>query len=270
MKKTKFVLSIISVCFAIAIMAFGVFAATQVTYTVTGKVSYTVTDAYVKITTKVYKFGGTTGVTTEKTDEANVAALGAIADIFKVTDGQEGQLEATVKQIDGKDTTNVTLTNYTEIVHGDNPVYNGYYYNTLVTAETDPYDMSQIAQAERKVYELIQNLRTDLGEFALTSSDAKAVVVVVNVENLGQNNLSVAWGDLLFLNGDDENVDANWTTAAPANLVTYKKANQTLDGKGTANAHTNVNMVLAFTMKDVKASVTAKDFKCNLTIANAQ
>ena len=51
MKLTKLFFSIASVCFSIAIMLFGVLAATQVTYTVTGRVSYEVADTFVLITT---------------------------------------------------------------------------------------------------------------------------------------------------------------------------------------------------------------------------
>lgn len=54
MKKLKVCLSIATVCLAIAVFCFGVIAATQVTYTIGGSVSYVVTDAFVDIKTRVY------------------------------------------------------------------------------------------------------------------------------------------------------------------------------------------------------------------------
>lgn len=54
MKKLKISLSIVAICLSIAVFCFGVFAATQVTYSIGGTVSYTVTDALVEIKTRVY------------------------------------------------------------------------------------------------------------------------------------------------------------------------------------------------------------------------
>ena len=47
MKKSKLILSVMSLCFAMAMLTYGIFAATSVSYSIRGKVSYTVTDAYV-------------------------------------------------------------------------------------------------------------------------------------------------------------------------------------------------------------------------------
>ena len=55
MKKSKLLLSIISLCFSLAVLTFGVFAANQVNYTISGNISYAVTDAYVQITTRMYR-----------------------------------------------------------------------------------------------------------------------------------------------------------------------------------------------------------------------
>ena len=55
MKKSKLFLSLMSLCFALAVLCFGVYAANQVNYTLSGSVSYEVSDAYVTVTTRVYK-----------------------------------------------------------------------------------------------------------------------------------------------------------------------------------------------------------------------
>ena len=55
MKKLKLLMSISTLCLAIMVLCFGVFSATNITYTMGGTVSYEVEDVYCKITTKVYK-----------------------------------------------------------------------------------------------------------------------------------------------------------------------------------------------------------------------
>ena len=54
MKKSKILISIMSLCFALATLTFGVFAANSATYTLSGIMSYVVTDAFVKVETKIY------------------------------------------------------------------------------------------------------------------------------------------------------------------------------------------------------------------------
>lgn len=55
MKKLKLSLSIASLCLCFAVLCFGVFSATNVSYNIGGSISYEVNDAFVKINTKVYK-----------------------------------------------------------------------------------------------------------------------------------------------------------------------------------------------------------------------
>ena len=53
-RKSKLFFSLVSLCFSIAILCFGVYSALSVSYSVSGSVSYEVTDAFVEITTNVY------------------------------------------------------------------------------------------------------------------------------------------------------------------------------------------------------------------------
>lgn len=55
MKKFKLAMSLATMCFALAVLCFGVFSAMQVNYNIGGTISYEVTDAFVKVNTKVYK-----------------------------------------------------------------------------------------------------------------------------------------------------------------------------------------------------------------------
>ena len=54
MKKTKLFMTIASMCFAIAVLVFGVFASRQVTYQINGTITYEVKDCYILVETKLY------------------------------------------------------------------------------------------------------------------------------------------------------------------------------------------------------------------------
>ena len=54
MKKTKLFLSIASLCISLAVLCFGVFAATKAEYSISGKMTYEVVDAYIEVDTTVY------------------------------------------------------------------------------------------------------------------------------------------------------------------------------------------------------------------------
>lgn len=54
MKKMKLLMSLSMLCLSIAMLCFGVFAASSVTYTISGTISYTVNDVFCKITCNLY------------------------------------------------------------------------------------------------------------------------------------------------------------------------------------------------------------------------
>ena len=54
-KKSKLFFSLVSLCFSLAILVFGVYSAMSVSYTVSGNVSYTINDVFVNISTKLYR-----------------------------------------------------------------------------------------------------------------------------------------------------------------------------------------------------------------------
>ena len=53
-KKVKLFTTIASLCLAVALMAFGVYAATSVSFTISSKVSFTVSDVFVNVTGEAY------------------------------------------------------------------------------------------------------------------------------------------------------------------------------------------------------------------------
>ena len=54
MKKLKLVMSIATMCLALAVLCFGVFSATNITYTIGGSISYEVNDVFATVETDVY------------------------------------------------------------------------------------------------------------------------------------------------------------------------------------------------------------------------
>ena len=111
MKKVKLFATIASLCLAIAVLCFGVFSATQITYTIGGTISYDVTDVFAKIETKVFKNTKDTGVlsSSELNEKATAiendtsssfsaieTAYGTATQSFvydSVTDGENGKAE---------------------------------------------------------------------------------------------------------------------------------------------------------------------------------
>lgn len=98
MKKLKMCLSVAIVCLAIAVFCFGVIAATNVTYTIGGSVSYVVTDAFVDIKTRVYtskekatsdtKLLAKSNYLTSTTYITNALENGTLAEVEKYSDGR--------------------------------------------------------------------------------------------------------------------------------------------------------------------------------------
>ncbi len=98
MKKLKICLSVATVCLAIAVFCFGVIAATNVTYTIGGSVSYVVTDAFVDIKTRVYtskekatsdtKLLAKSNYLTSTTYITNALENGTLTEVEKYSDGR--------------------------------------------------------------------------------------------------------------------------------------------------------------------------------------
>ena len=75
-KKVKLFTTIASLCLAVALMAFGVYAATKVTYNVSGTVKYEMKDVLASVTTEVSKASITTQLAKQGTSYALVDVEG--------------------------------------------------------------------------------------------------------------------------------------------------------------------------------------------------
>ena len=73
-KKIKLIISLVSFCFCIAVLCFGVFSAIQVEYKTTGSIKYKVEDVFTKIETQIYH-STSTELTTEKQLRENIVTF---------------------------------------------------------------------------------------------------------------------------------------------------------------------------------------------------
>ena len=63
-KRSKLFFSLVSLCFALAVLCFGVYSATSVNYSLSGSINYEVDDVFVNIGTKLYR--STSSITTDE------------------------------------------------------------------------------------------------------------------------------------------------------------------------------------------------------------
>ena len=188
MKLTKLFFSIASVCFSIAIMLFGVLAATQVTYTVTGRVSYEVADTFVLITTKVYKFGG----------EGATAPVNNSDLAIRLNTDLNGK---TLTQID---TFVAASTNNYSVLYDDEE------HETSITRQYNTYDDEGDSDGGITKNAQTGYLQSDI-DLRLNTSDKKMVIVVISIKNLSDAALdfSVANNQITYANGTKTSADAS-------------------------------------------------------------
>lgn len=100
MKKFKLLASIASMCLAIAVLCFGVFAAPSVTYQISGTISYDVSDVFVNVKTTVYSYANNLSQKDLETYAGAIAAKNAVA--ATQTDVTVGSGKATFTYVAGK------------------------------------------------------------------------------------------------------------------------------------------------------------------------
>lgn len=123
-KRAKIITTVASLCLAVALMAFGVYAATQVTLSITSEVSFTVTDVFVTIDGQAYlsdvpqedpafqyvSYNEVSGVKTAKSSgQANQAETWEFADIAFKANQTEVKYVIRVTNDHGTDSVTVSL-----------------------------------------------------------------------------------------------------------------------------------------------------------------
>ena len=120
MKKLKLLLSISIMCLSIAVLCFGVFSALSVSYTISGTISYTVNDAFVKVSTVVYKGENRYTTNSELETLANALAGGT----QNLSDNKfTADTEYTIAEYDSSDGQNFSLENVKLTLSSTNPSY---------------------------------------------------------------------------------------------------------------------------------------------------
>ena len=225
MKKSKLFLSLMSLCFSLAVLCFGVYAAQQVDYQISGNISYDVSDAYVDMHTMVYTFDG--DMPTSRKD------LKALADLFP--DETEYTSFASIASLN--DLTQVGTSAYNSV-------------NGAVSGAT--LDGSDV---------LMSGLSLDLD-----TDDNKAYVIVVNIKNLGDNDIYARLSDAQFyakVGNDYSQTPMTSDAVVASNLMRYQKG-----GKSVIEKNDVVNLVYVFGIEDMTIQIADMKFEYTFEIKN--
>ena len=173
MKKTKLLLSLAMMCLSIAVLCFGVLAATSVTYSISGTISYEVKDVFVKINTSVYAIA-------EQQDKATV---------ITTVKAMESVSQASSLTINSK-----TYTRTQEMVEYDSS--NATTDPATHTAQTSESEGVKIVYGGDKGYYTyyivinIQNLSSSKAVDAIITDNTTAELNSIKTTNLYQNNIA--------------------------------------------------------------------------------
>ena len=227
MKKSKLFLSIMAFCFSLAVLCFGVYAAGQVDYTIGGNISYVVSDAYVEITTKVYKSDAHPN---NKQDLAVVAKY--LAEHDSLSDNTLHLSKTTDTTLN---TLNDTLTDpYTPL--GNSPLA----INFGSTFKQNPSDETSYNLRSVYVVATIENLSSDVNVYAVPE-------VLMHPTEMAVANRT----------------EANAVDPASYNIVEYMSEGYSVIDSGSANKKT---IILAYTISELTSNITSVDFKFTIDI----
>jgi hypothetical protein len=173
MKKGKLLLSLAMMCLSIAVLCFGVLAATSVTYSISGTISYEVKDVFVKINTSVYAIA-------EQQDKATV---------ITTVKAMESKSQTDSLTINSK-----TYTRTQEMVEYDSS--NATTDPATHTAQTSESEGVKIVYGGDKGYYTyyivinIQNLSASKAVDAIITDNTTAELNSIKTTNLYQNNIA--------------------------------------------------------------------------------
>ena len=186
MKKLKLFLSICTLCLCFAVLCIGIYAAQTVTYTISGTISYTVSDVFATISAKVFKVSGQQSADTMQTNVDTLATT-AFSNIDTNT-----YIEDTTNTIEEYDTTSSNTASRTVAITIDN-TYMTYYIvinianlaDRAISAKlTDSTTYTNLNNANK----LIQN--------GIAKGETKNLVVAFSIadEKIGIDSLTINYG----------------------------------------------------------------------------
>ena len=188
MKRGKLILSLSLMCLAIAVLCFGVLAATSVTYSISGTISYEVKDVFVKINTSVYAIAEqqdkATVITTVKAMESVSQASSLTINSKTYTRTQE------MVEYDSSNATTdpATHTAQTSESEGVKIVYGGEkgYYTYYIVINIQNLSASKTVDAkitDNTTAELNSIKTTNLYQNNIASTQAKNIVIAYSIKD---------------------------------------------------------------------------------------
>ncbi len=179
MKKTKLLLSLAMMCLSIAVLCFGVLAATSVTYSISGTISYEVNDVFVKINTSVYAIA-------EQQDKTTVIAT--VKGMESVS--QENSLSINSKTytrtqtMDEYDSTNADTGSATgiDLTYGGTKGYYTYYIVINIQNLSSSKAVDAII-TDKTTADLNSIKTTNLYQNNIASTQAKNIVIAYSIKD---------------------------------------------------------------------------------------
>lgn len=153
-KKSRLILSIVCICFAVAILGFGVYAATSVTYTISGTITYQATGVFATVDTSVY-VSKLTKPSSQSELESNLAVFETISSDYE------------------------TSTNTKKLDYSHPFTTIGKNTDDVINAQTEPISINY---GSYKV----------TGQGASQTAYGFAYYIVANVKNYGQEQIGIA------------------------------------------------------------------------------
>ena len=182
MKKSKLLLSLAMICLSIAVLCFGVLAATSVTYSISGTISYEVSDVFVKINTSVYGVAAQQDKTTVIT---NVKAL-ETTELSSINTSIYTLTQTMIEY----DSTNASGTTATHTAQDNNSkgveIVYGTYYTYYIVINIQNLSSSKNVNAvltDNTTAELNSIKTTNLYQNNIASTETKNIVIAYSIKD---------------------------------------------------------------------------------------
>ncbi len=182
MKKGKLLLSLAMMCLSVAVLCFGVLAANSVTYSISGTISYEVSDVFVKINTRVY---GVVDQQDKATVITNVKALETTA--LSSINTSTYKLTQTMVEYDSTNASGTTATHtaQTSDSKGVEIVY-GTYYTYYIVINIQNLSSSKTVDAiitDNTTEEINSIKTTNLYQNNIASTETKNIVIAYSIKD---------------------------------------------------------------------------------------
>ena len=209
MKKTKLFLSIASMCFALSVLVFGIYAAEQVNYQVNGTIVYDVTDCYITVDTNVYYSPTYLTQTQIYSKMETIVASNDTTGLTQVTT-QDLNYNSYTDTAEGDNQKQLTLTFEGEGEVSPKQVYFIVMNTTNVGELTTNIGVNTPVELPNNVYSVNSGLWVSVAQ-----NDSKRMVVAFALEDraskvtAGPGQLSPNYSLTLKAEVDDENTELN-------------------------------------------------------------